>query len=95
MCVIVPRIGCRSYSLRRLLALDDDVDDRVQPRRAGQHGAQRALLDRDRPRVALAVQHAGDEPLPTQALGVARADAVGPSLAHFQANSVPGHGGRL
>ena len=45
-----PRIGSRWYSfridgVRRALALEHDVEHGVQPRRAGQRGAELALAD--------------------------------------------------
>ena len=76
-----------------LLALDDDVEDRVQPRRAGHRGPELALGDDDRTRVTLAVQDARDEPLRAQTTGAARAEIL--ALAHFELQPVSGHGGGL
>ena len=50
-----------------LLSLEDDVEDRVQARRPGHRGPQVLLGDRDRPRMALPVEDAGNEPLGAQA----------------------------
>ena len=53
--------------MRRLLALDDDVDDPVQAGGAGQRDSQLPLADDER-LVRLPVEHARDQPLTTQAL---------------------------
>ena len=53
-----------------LLALDDDVEDRVQSRRPGQGLAKLPLGDAERVRrLAAPVEDAGDQPLPAQAAG--------------------------
>ena len=79
--------------MHRLLALDDDVEDRVKPGRACHHGTKLPLGDGDRARVTLPVQDAGDEPLRAEAPGAARADLL--ALAHFELQSVSRHGGGL
>ena len=98
MCEIVPRIGSCWYSARIdgctvCLALDDDVEDRVQARRAGHRGAELALGNDDRACVTLPVEDAGDEPLRAQAPRAARAEIL--ALAHFELQPVSGHGGGL
>ena len=55
-----------------LLALDDHVEDRVEPRRAGNGRSKIPLGDEDRARVALPVEDAGHEPGRAQAPRVAR-----------------------
>ena len=77
----------------RRLALDHDVEDRVQSRGARHGRPQLALGDDDRARVALPVEHAGNEPLRAQAPGLARAEFL--ALAHFELQPVSGHGGGL
>ena len=76
-----------------LLPLDDDVEDRVQPRRARHRRPKLALGDDDRARVTLPVQDAGDQPLRAKAPGAARADVL--ALAHFELQPVSRHGGGL
>ena len=80
--------------MRGLLALDHDIDDPVQPGRAGQGDPQLALTD-DEGLVGLAVEHAGDEPLTAQALDVAGAELIGAALLDLESDSVPGHGGEV
>ena len=80
--------------MRRLLALDDDIDDPVQARGAGQGDPQLALAD-DEGLVGLAVEHAGDQALPAQALDVAGAELIGAALLDLESGSVPGHGGEV
>ena len=54
--------------MRRLLALEDDVEDRVEAAVARQRAPEVALGHADRVRcLAVAVEHAGDEPLLAQA----------------------------
>ena len=57
------------------LTLDDDVENRVEPRRAGHDRAKLPLGNDDRARVTLPVQNAGDEPLRAEAPGVTRAES--------------------
>ena len=80
--------------MRRLLALDHDVDDPVQPGRAGQGDPQLPLTDDER-LVRLAVEHAGDQALAAQALDVAGAELIGAALLDLEGDSVPGHGGEV
>ena len=75
------------------LALDDDVEDRVQPRRACHRGAKLPLGDDDRARVTLPVQHARNEAVRAQPTGAARTAVL--ALAHFELQPVSGHGGGL
>ena len=57
--------------MRRVLALEDDVKDRVQAAGAGQHAPEVALGHEDRIRaLTLAVEDAGDEPFLPQAPGI-------------------------
>ena len=79
--------------MNRRLALDDDVEDRVEPRGARHRRAQRALGDRDGACVILPVQDAGDETLRAQSPGTARAEIL--ALAHFELQPVSRHGGGL
>ena len=54
--------------MRGLLAVEDDVEDRVEPVVAGEHAAELPLLDRERMGVlAGAVEDSGDHPGGTQA----------------------------
>ena len=80
--------------MRRLLALDHDVDDPVQAGRAGQGDPQLPLTD-DEGLVGLAVEHAGNEPLTAQALDVAGAELIGAPLLDLENDSVPRHGGEV
>jgi hypothetical protein len=53
--------------VRRLLAGEDDVENRVKPRRAGQHPPQLALWDADGVRLLAApVEDAGNHPAATE-----------------------------
>ena len=53
--------------MRGLLAVEDDVEDRVEAVLAGQHAAKLALLDGERVGVlAAAVENAGNEPVGAQ-----------------------------
>ena len=80
--------------MRGLLAVDDDVDDPVEPRRAGQRDTQLPLAD-DECLVRLAVEHARDQSLTPQALHVAGAELIGAALLDLECDSVPGHGGEV
>jgi hypothetical protein len=77
----------------RLLALEHDVEHRMEARRAGQRPAQHALVDRDRPRVALAVEHAGHPAGLAQTARLGRAELL--ALPDLQLDPVSGHGGGL
>ena len=80
--------------MRRLLALDHDIDDPVQPGGAGQGDPQLPLTD-DEGLVGLAVEHAGNQPLAAQALDVAGAELIGAALLDLESDSVPRHGGEV
>ncbi len=57
-----------------LLAVENDVEDRMQSSRAGQRPAQLALVHAERMRVLPAsVENAGDQPLPPKPACVGRA----------------------
>ena len=78
----------------RLLTLEDDVEDRVQPVVAGEHAAQLPLLDCERMRLlAGAVEDAGDHPAGTQA----PRDGASRVLARLdvQLDALSGHSGGL
>ena len=77
--------------VRRLLPLDHDVDDRVQPRRVGERRPQVALLDEDRAGVTLAVEDAGNEPLLAEAANATRADLVGIAGGDLESDAVARH----
>ena len=68
--------------MHRLLALDDDVENRVQPRRSGHRCPKVPLGDQDRARVAFSVEDARDESARAQAAHVARPALL--SLLHFE-----------
>ena len=77
------------------LPLDHDIDDPVEPGRPRERGAKVALADDDRPRVALAVEDAGDQPLLAEATDVARADLVGVPLGDLESDAIAGHRRRI
>jgi hypothetical protein len=78
--------------VRRLLPLEDDVEDRVKPALSRQDAAELALGDADRVRLlAAAVEDAGDEALTAQAPSVGRATVL--ALLHLQLDSFAGHFG--
>jgi hypothetical protein len=78
--------------VRRLLALEDDVENRVQAARAGQDAAQLPLGDADRMRrVPASVQDTRDQTLPAQPTG--RGGTARLALADFQLDSFSGHSG--
>ena len=79
--------------LRRRLAVDDDVEHRVQARRAGQRRAQLALVDGERLRRRTAVEDARNEALLAQAPRLGRAEPL--TCLYLQTKSVAGHGGGL
>ena len=70
-----------------LLACEDDVEDRVQTGRTGQRRPEIVLGNGDRTCVPLAVEHAGDQALRTQAPRLARPARV--PLLHLQLEPVP------
>ena len=80
--------------MRRLLALDHDVDDGVEPGGPREGDTQLALAD-DECLVRLPVQHAGDQPFAAQALDIPGAELVGAAFRHFECDSVLGHGGEV
>jgi hypothetical protein len=77
----------------RLLALDDNIENRVEPGRARYRSAEIPFGDDDRPRVTFPVEHAWHEPLRAQAPRTTRAELI--PLAHLQFRPFSGHGGRL
>ena len=77
--------------VRLARAVDLDVEDRVEARRAGERAAQLALRDGDRDRLAAAVEHARDEPLLAQAARLARAEPL--ALGDDQLGALSGHSG--
>ena len=78
--------------MRRLLPLEDDVEDRVQAALAGEHAPQLALGDADRMRLlAAAVEDAGDESFAAQAARVGGAAAL--ALFHLQLDPFARHFG--
>ena len=79
--------------MHRLLTLEDDVEDGVQPRLPGHRPAQGALGHRDRARLAVPVEHAGNHALRAQAPRMARATLL--ALLNLELDSVAGHGGGL
>ena len=79
--------------MRGALSFEHDVEHGVQPRGAGQGGAELALADRERLRGRAAVEDARNEPLLAQAPRLGRAEP-GPFL-HLETKSVAGHGGGL
>jgi hypothetical protein len=80
--------------MRRLLALERDIEDRVEARVAGQHASQLALRDRDRVRLlAPPVEHAGDQSLLAQPARFGGATAL--ALLYLQLHSLARHGGEV
>src|SRR5262249_12016430 len=78
--------------VRRRLALQDDVEDRVQAALASQNTTELALGDADRVRLlAVAVEDAGNEALTAQAARVSRAASL--ALLDLQLDSFSGHSG--
>jgi hypothetical protein len=78
--------------VRRLLAGQDDVEDRVQAMAAGEHAPQLALGDADRVRLlAVPVENAGDDPGTAQPPGLARPALL--ALLNFQTDPFAGHTG--
>ena len=78
--------------VRRLLPLEDDVEDRVQPAGAGQHPPQLALRHADGVRLlALAVEHPRDQPFLPQPPRVGRAAPV--ALPHLELDAFTRHDG--
>ena len=78
--------------MRRLLSLQDDVEDRVMAVGAAERAAKLALGDRDRMRLlATSVEDTGNESLSAQARGGSRAHAL--ALLCLQLDSLSSHGG--
>ena len=78
--------------VRGLLAREHDVEDRVQPGRAGQDAPELPLGNGDRMgMLSASVEDAGDQPRLAQALGVARASLL--ALLDLQTNAFAGHTG--
>ena len=77
--------------VRLSLAVDLDVEDRVQARRTGERAPQLALGDGDRDRLAVAVEDARHEPFLAQAARLGRAEPFALSDDEFGAFS--GHSG--
>src|SRR5581483_3315086 len=78
--------------VRRLLALEHDVEDRVQPMTAGEHAPQLALRHADWMRLVPAtVEDARDDPVAAQPPGLARPAQL--ALLHLQTNPLAGHSG--
>ena len=79
--------------VRRGLTVEHDVEHGVQAGRAGQRGAEIALVDDERLRAGLAVEDAGNEPLLAQAPRLGRAEPF--AFLYLETKSVAGHGGGL
>ena len=79
--------------LRGGLVADMDVEDRVHPAGPVQRAAQLPLLDGDRVRRRAAVQDARDQALGPHPAG--RPVTARLARAHFQFDSLTGHGGGL
>jgi len=78
--------------VRRRLAVEDDVEDRVQTVTAGEHATKLALGNADRVRLLpLSVEDAGDLPTLAQAARLARPALL--TLLHLQTNTLAGHNG--
>ncbi len=77
--------------VRGLLPLDHHVEDRVQPRRAGQRRAELTLPDDDRARMPLAVEDARDQALLPEAPDAPRADLVGSALGDLERDALARH----
>ena len=89
----IPLVLLQDRRMRGALALEHDVEHGVQPRGAGQRGAELALADRERLRGRAPVEDARNEALLAQAPRLGRAEP-GPFL-HLETKSVAGHGGGL
>ncbi len=77
--------------MRRLLSLEDDVEDRVQPAGAGQRLAQLALADGEGMRfLPAAVENSRDHPLPAEPPRGGRADLL--ALLDLDLDSFTCHG---
>jgi hypothetical protein len=75
----------------RFLAVENDVQDRVQTAVAGERAPQVPLGNGDRVRrLAPAVENAGDQPLATQSAGVRRASAL--TLNDLECDALACHG---
>ena len=77
--------------MRLSLAVDLDVEDRVQAGRTGERAPELALGDADRDRLAVAVEDARHEPLLAQAARLGRAEPL--ALSDHQFRPFSGHSG--
>ena len=77
--------------VRLALAVDLDVEDRVQAAGAGQRAAELPLRDGDRDRLAAAVEDARHEPLLAQAARLGRAEPL--ALGDDEFGAFSGHSG--
>ncbi len=78
---------------RPILALEDDVEDRVHAAAAGQHAPELALGNADRVRrIAVPVDDPGDQAAAAQPAGLARARVL--TRRHLQLDPLTGHFGR-
>src|SRR6188472_2418979 len=75
----------------RRLPLDHDVDDRVEPRRAGQRGPKAALVHDDRARVTLPVEDARHQTLLAKAAHAAGAELLDSALGDLQGDTIARH----
>src|SRR5437588_450049 len=79
--------------VRGLLAVEDDVEDRVQPARAAERAPKVALLDAEGVRrLPASVEDTGDEPLPSQPPRFRRAAAL--AILDLQPDPFAGHSAR-
>src|SRR6266511_3399701 len=80
--------------MRRLLAVEDDVEDRMRAGVAGEHAPKLALVHAERVRrLAAPVEDTGDEALLPQAPGIGGAARL--TLLNLESNPLTGHGGRV
>ena len=77
--------------VRLTLAVDLDVEDRVQPAPAGQRAAELPLGDGDRDRLAVAVEDARHESLLAEAARLGRAETL--ALDDDELGAFSGHSG--
>ena len=89
----IPLVLLQDRRMRGALALEHDVEHGVQPRGAGEGGAELALADRERLRGRAPVEDAGNEALLAQAPRLGRAEPA--PFLHLETKSVAGHGGGL
>jgi hypothetical protein len=94
--VTPPRTGIdlellEDRGVRLALAVDLDVEDRVEARRAGERAAQLALGNADRDRLAAAVEDARHEPSLRSTARLGRAEPL--ALRDHQFRPFSGHSG--